>query len=145
MPRSEAVSFGKEKPAVPGSDEEAMAKNRRAELELPLTIPTVKHASGSPRPSRPACSGVQARMRACLRDDEARRAILDLRQKVDGAQQRTAEELRKTTEDNAQPRRSLLDLSNQIEALRNELAQPCAGRTKTSRAAWPRCSAPRRT
>lgn len=28
----EAVSFGKEKPAVPGSDEEAMAKNRRAEL-----------------------------------------------------------------------------------------------------------------
>jgi len=28
----EAVSFGKEKPAVQGSDEEAMAKNRRAEL-----------------------------------------------------------------------------------------------------------------
>ena len=28
----EAVSFGKEKPAVAGSDEEAMAKNRRAEL-----------------------------------------------------------------------------------------------------------------
>lgn len=28
----EAVSFGKEKPAVPGMDEEAMAKNRRAEF-----------------------------------------------------------------------------------------------------------------
>ncbi len=28
----EAVSFGKEKPAVPGSDEQAMAKNRRAEI-----------------------------------------------------------------------------------------------------------------
>jgi peptidoglycan-associated lipoprotein len=28
----EAVSFGKEKPAVMGSDEEAMAKNRRAEI-----------------------------------------------------------------------------------------------------------------
>ncbi len=28
----EAVSFGKEKPAVPGSDEAAMAKNRRAEI-----------------------------------------------------------------------------------------------------------------
>jgi peptidoglycan-associated lipoprotein len=28
----EAVSFGKEKPAVPGSTEEAFAKNRRAEL-----------------------------------------------------------------------------------------------------------------
>lgn len=55
-------------------------------------------------------------------DDEARRAILDLRQKVDAAQLRTADELRKTTEDNVQLRRSLLDLSNQIEALRNELA-----------------------
>lgn len=28
----EAVSFGKEKPAVPGSDEEAWAKNRRVEI-----------------------------------------------------------------------------------------------------------------
>lgn len=28
----EAVSFGKEKPAVPGLDESAMAKNRRAEI-----------------------------------------------------------------------------------------------------------------
>ena len=28
----EAVSFGKEKPAVPGNDEAAMAKNRRAEI-----------------------------------------------------------------------------------------------------------------
>lgn len=55
-------------------------------------------------------------------DDEARKAILDLRQKVDSSQQRMADEVRKTTEDNAQLRRSLLDLSNQIEALRNELA-----------------------
>ena len=30
----ESVSFGKERPAVAGSDEEAMAKNRRAELKL---------------------------------------------------------------------------------------------------------------
>ena len=30
--RLEAVSFGKEKPAVPGSDEAAWAQNRRAEL-----------------------------------------------------------------------------------------------------------------
>ncbi|MGH8858058.1 MAG: peptidoglycan-associated lipoprotein Pal [Polaromonas sp.] len=28
----EAVSFGKEKPAAPGSDEDSMAKNRRAEI-----------------------------------------------------------------------------------------------------------------
>ncbi|HWI80343.1 MAG TPA: peptidoglycan-associated lipoprotein Pal, partial [Ramlibacter sp.] len=30
--RLEAVSFGKEKPAVPGNDEAAYAQNRRAEL-----------------------------------------------------------------------------------------------------------------
>jgi peptidoglycan-associated lipoprotein len=28
----EAVSFGKEKPAVPGTDETAFARNRRAEI-----------------------------------------------------------------------------------------------------------------
>ncbi len=57
-----------------------------------------------------------------LDDDEARRAILDLRQKVDASHQRTADELKKINDDNAQLRRSMLDLSNQIEALRSELA-----------------------
>ena len=60
---------------------------------------------------------------ALFEDDEARRAILDLRQKVDAAQGRTSEELRKANEDNAQLRRSVLDLSNQIENLRGELAR----------------------
>jgi len=55
-------------------------------------------------------------------DDEARRAILDLRQKVDASQLRMADDVRKNTEDNAQLRRSVLDLSNQIEALRSEVA-----------------------
>lgn len=59
---------------------------------------------------------------ALFEDDEARRAILDLRQKVDVSQQRTTDELRKANEDNTQLRRSLLDLSNQIESLRNEMA-----------------------
>ena len=59
---------------------------------------------------------------ALFDDDEARRAILDLRQKVDAAQQRNADELRKANEDAAQLRRSLLELSNQIEALRNDTA-----------------------
>ncbi len=63
--------------------------------------------------------GAQA---ALFDDDEARRAILDLRQKVDAAQQRNADELRKANEDTAQLRRSLLELSNQIEALRNDAA-----------------------
>lgn len=63
--------------------------------------------------------GAQA---ALFDDDEARRAILDLRQKVDTAQQRNADELRRANEDTAQLRRSLLELSNQIEALRNDTA-----------------------
>lgn len=56
---------------------------------------------------------------ALFEDEEARRAILDLRQQ--GQQQR--DELRRANEDNAALRRSLLDLQNQIEALRTELAQ----------------------
>ncbi len=59
---------------------------------------------------------------ALFEDDEARRAILDLRQKVDAAQQRAISDVQKITDDNAQLRRGLLDLSNQIESLRNELA-----------------------
>ena len=58
-----------------------------------------------------------------LEDDEARRAILDLRQKVDGVQQRFAEDIKKVNEDNAQLRRSLLELANQIETLRADLAK----------------------
>jgi tol-pal system protein YbgF len=59
---------------------------------------------------------------ALFEDDEARRAILDFRQKVDAVQQRTTDEVRRISDDNAQLRRSLLDLSNQIESLRNEMA-----------------------
>jgi tol-pal system protein YbgF len=59
---------------------------------------------------------------ALFGDDEARRAILDLRQKVDASQQRGADDLRRISDDNAQLRRSVLDLSNQIEMLRNEMA-----------------------
>lgn len=60
---------------------------------------------------------------ALFDDDEARRAILDLRQKVDAQQTRNVEELKKANEDNAQLRRSVLDLANQIEVLRSELAK----------------------
>ena len=67
---------------------------------------------------------------ALFEDDEARRAILELRQRFE-AQRIAAErqvgqsdEQRKLAEDsNAQLRRSLLDLQNQIEALRSELAR----------------------
>ena len=60
---------------------------------------------------------------ALFDDDEARKAILELRQKVDIQQQRNVEELRKANEDNAQLRRSILDLSNQLEVLRAEIAK----------------------
>lgn len=53
---------------------------------------------------------------ALFEDDEARKAILDLRQRMDSSQ----EEVRRSSEE---MRRSLLDLQNQIEALRVELAR----------------------
>ncbi len=56
---------------------------------------------------------------ALFEDSDARKAILELRQRLDSSQQ----ELRKASEDNAQLRRSLLDLSSQIDALRAELAR----------------------
>jgi tol-pal system protein YbgF len=59
---------------------------------------------------------------ALFDDDEARKAILDLRQKVEASQQRSSEDLRRVSDENAQLRRSVLDLSNQIETLRNDMA-----------------------
>lgn len=64
---------------------------------------------------------------ALFEDDEARRAILELRQQVDtlkrDADQKTSEEVRRSTELAEQLRRSLLDLQNQLESLRSELAK----------------------
>ena len=60
---------------------------------------------------------------ALFGDDEARKAILELRQKVDAQQLRNSDDLRKASDDNAQLRRSLLDLASQIEGLRAELAK----------------------
>nr|WP_286197562.1 tol-pal system protein YbgF [Variovorax boronicumulans] len=63
---------------------------------------------------------------ALFGDDEARRAILELRQRHDAlqaAQQKSAEELRRVNDENTQMRRSLLDLQTQIDALRADLAK----------------------
>ena len=86
------------------------------------------------------CLGISSAQAGLFEDDEARRAILDLRQKVDQMQQQnaqmqqqSAEQLRATKDENAvsieqvnaqltQLRRSLLELSNMIETLRSELA-----------------------
>lgn len=67
-------------------------------------------------------------------DEEARRAILDLRQsnselrqQLDvnkrDAEQKIAEEIRRSTEDGVQLRRSLVDLQNQLETMRAEVAK----------------------
>lgn len=64
-----------------------------------------------------ASAGSQA---ALFEDDEARRAILDLRQRVEAMRQQTDQRL---TDENGQLRRSLLDLQNQIEQMRGDLAR----------------------
>jgi tol-pal system protein YbgF len=60
-------------------------------------------------------------------DEEARRAILDLRQRLEVVRQeadkKIVDETRRATDDSAQLRRSLLDLQNQIEVLRGDVAR----------------------
>jgi tol-pal system protein YbgF len=64
---------------------------------------------------------------ALFEDDEARRAIIDLRQRVEQQRQGLADEVRRANEElrqeNATLRRGVLDLQGQIEALRSELAR----------------------
>ena len=59
---------------------------------------------------------------ALFEDAEARRAILEMRQRVDAMQQNTQRSTERSGDDAAQMRRSLLDLQNQIESLRAEQA-----------------------
>ena len=56
-------------------------------------------------------------------DDEARKAILDLRQRVEAQKAATDAVEKRLTDENNQLRRSLLDLQNQIETLRAEQAR----------------------
>jgi tol-pal system protein YbgF len=60
---------------------------------------------------------------ALFEDEEARRAILDLRQRLDQQRAAQAEELRRAGEENATLRRSVLELQREIEALRSEVAR----------------------
>jgi tol-pal system protein YbgF len=73
------------------------------------------------------CLAVSSAASAALfEDSEARRAILDLRQRVEAqrlAGERQADELRRAYEENGQLRRSLLELQNQIDALRGDVAR----------------------
>jgi tol-pal system protein YbgF len=63
---------------------------------------------------------------AIFEDGEARRAILDLRQRLEAATQRleaTGNALKSQSEENAQLRRVLVDLQSQIDALRADLSR----------------------
>jgi tol-pal system protein YbgF len=56
-------------------------------------------------------------------DEEARKAILDLRQKVQSTEQKLAEETRRASEESAQLQRGLMDLQSQLDLVRAELAK----------------------
>ena len=66
-------------------------------------------------------------------DEEARRAILDLRQRMDTLKQETpdraelerklTEQVQRSSDESAQLRRSILDLQNQLEATRGDVAK----------------------
>jgi tol-pal system protein YbgF len=63
---------------------------------------------------------------ALFEDDEARRAIVELRGRVEAqraAADRQAEDARRAADDTRQMRNSLLDLQSQIESLRGEIAR----------------------
>lgn len=60
---------------------------------------------------------------ALFGDDEARKAIIDLRQKVDTNRQASDAAATEAREGQAVTRRSLLDLANQLEQLRAEIAR----------------------
>lgn len=71
-----------------------------------------------------SCLGVS--QAALFEDDEARRAILELRQSHRSLQERLerqGQEVKALSEDNGQLRRALLDFQAQIEALRTELSR----------------------
>jgi tol-pal system protein YbgF len=89
-----------------------------------LKVPTSRWRSVAAAGMAALCLGVGTGASAALfEDDEARRAILELRQRTEAqriATERQAEELRS---ENSQMRRSLLELQTQIEALRAEIAR----------------------
>ena len=56
-------------------------------------------------------------------DEEARKAILDLRQRVDAVRLESSQIENRSSEESALLRRSLLDLQTQMESLRSEIAK----------------------
>lgn len=69
------------------------------------------------------CLGASTAGAGLFDDEEARRAILDLRQRIDAVRQESEQGVSRASEDSASLRRSLLELQNQIETLRSEMAK----------------------
>jgi tol-pal system protein YbgF len=70
------------------------------------------------------CLAVSSMASAALfEDDEARRAILDLRQRIEAQRSASERQAEESRQDSAQLRHSLLELQTQIEALRGEIAR----------------------
>jgi len=69
------------------------------------------------------CLGAATAGAGLFDDEEARKAILDLRQRVDAVRLESEQGASRAGEDSASFRRSLLELQNQIETLRSEMAK----------------------
>ncbi len=69
------------------------------------------------------CFGATTASAGLFEDDEARKAILDLRQRVEATRLESEQGVSRAAEDNASLRRSLLELQNQIDTLRSETAK----------------------
>jgi len=69
------------------------------------------------------CLGTASVNAGLFDDEEARKAILDLRQRVDAVRLLAEQGAGRASDENAALRRSLLELQNQIETLRSETAK----------------------
>jgi tol-pal system protein YbgF len=69
------------------------------------------------------CFGALGAQAGLFDDEEARKAILDLRQRVEAVRVEATQNAGRAGEENASLRRSLLDLQNQIETLRSDMAK----------------------
>ena len=69
------------------------------------------------------CLGAATAGAGLFDDEEARRAVLDLRQRVDAVRLESEQGASRASEENASLRRNLLELQNQIETLRSEVAK----------------------
>lgn len=67
------------------------------------------------------CASISPVIAGLFDDDEARRAILDLRQKIETNRQQQESDHKSLSEENVSIRRSLVDLQNQLNTTRSEV------------------------